>query len=29
VYSRFGLGRSKLRDLALKGEVPGVTKACW
>jgi small subunit ribosomal protein S14 len=29
VYSRFGLGRSKLRDLALKGEVPGVTKASW
>ena len=29
VYSKFGLGRSKLRDLALKGEVPGVTKASW
>ena len=29
VYSRFGLGRNKLRDLALKGEVPGVIKASW
>jgi small subunit ribosomal protein S14 len=29
VYSKFGLGRSKLRDLALKGEIPGVTKASW
>jgi small subunit ribosomal protein S14 len=29
VYRKFGLGRSKLRDLALKGEVPGVVKASW
>jgi len=29
VYSKLGLGRSKLRDLALKGEVPGVIKASW
>jgi small subunit ribosomal protein S14 len=29
VYSKFGLGRSKLRDLAMKGEVPGVIKASW
>ena len=29
VYSRFGLGRNKLRELALKGEVPGVIKASW
>jgi small subunit ribosomal protein S14 len=29
VYSQFGLGRNKLRDLALKGEVPGVIKASW
>jgi len=29
VYRKFGLGRNKLRDLALKGEVPGVTKASW
>ena len=29
VYSKFGLGRSKLRDLALKGEIPGVIKSSW
>ena len=29
VYRKFGLGLSKLRDLALKGEVPGVIKASW
>ena len=29
VYSMFGLGRNKLRDLALKGEVPGIIKASW
>ena len=29
VYRQFGLGRNKLRDLALKGEVPGVIKASW
>ena len=29
VYSKFGLGRNKLRDLALRGEVPGVIKASW
>ena len=29
VYSKFGLGRNKLRDLALKGEVPGIIKASW
>jgi small subunit ribosomal protein S14 len=29
VYSQFGLGRNKLRDLALKGEVPGIIKASW
>jgi len=29
VYSKFGLGRSKLRDLAMRGEVPGVIKASW
>ena len=29
VYRKFGLGRNKLRDLALKGEVPGVIKASW
>src|SRR5437763_1554170 len=29
VYSKFGLGRNTLRDLALKGEVPGIIKASW
>ena len=29
VYKKFGLGRNKLRELALKGEVPGVIKASW
>jgi small subunit ribosomal protein S14 len=29
VYSKFGLGRSKLRQLALRGEIPGVVKASW
>ena len=29
VYSRFGLGRSKLRDAAMNGQVPGLVKASW
>jgi small subunit ribosomal protein S14 len=29
VYRKFGLGRNKLRELAMKGELPGVTKASW
>ena len=29
VYSKFGLGRNKLRDFAMRGEVPGVVKASW
>ena len=29
VYRKFGLGRNKLRDRALKGEVPGIIKASW
>ena len=29
VNRKFGLGRNKLRDLALKGEVPGIIKASW
>jgi small subunit ribosomal protein S14 len=29
VYSKFGLARSKLRDIALRGEIPGVIKASW
>ncbi|MEN9768463.1 MAG: hypothetical protein RLZZ180_93, partial [Pseudomonadota bacterium] len=24
-----GLGRNKLRDHAMKGEIPGLTKASW
>lgn len=27
VYSKFGLGRSKLRDIAMSGKIPGITKA--
>ncbi len=29
VYRKFGLGRSKLRELAMRGEIPGVIKASW
>lgn len=29
VYKKFGLGRNKLREIALRGEIPGVTKASW
>jgi small subunit ribosomal protein S14 len=29
VYRKFGLGRNKLRELALRGEVPGIIKASW
>ena len=29
VYSKFGLARSKLRDIAMRGEIPGLTKASW
>ncbi len=29
VYRKFGLGRSKLRDYVMRGEVPGMTKASW
>lgn len=29
VFSKFGLARSKLRELMMRGEVPGVTKASW
>lgn len=29
VYRKFGLGRSKLRNLAFKGQIPGVVKASW
>ncbi|MBX3641118.1 MAG: 30S ribosomal protein S14 [Nitrosomonas sp.] len=29
VYTKFGLGRSKLRDIAMSGKIPGITKASW
>ena len=29
VYSKFGLGRSKLREIAMSGEIPGMIKASW
>lgn len=29
VFSKFGIGRSKLRELMMRGEVPGITKASW
>ncbi|MBI5108787.1 MAG: 30S ribosomal protein S14 [Rhodocyclales bacterium] len=29
VFSKFGLCRNKLRDIAMRGEVPGMTKASW
>ncbi len=28
-YRKFGLARNKLRDLMMRGEVPGVVKASW
>jgi len=28
-FRKFGLGRMKLRELAMKGEIPGITKASW
>jgi small subunit ribosomal protein S14 len=29
VYRKFGLGRNKLREFAMMGEIPGVIKASW
>ena len=29
VFRKFGLGRTKLRELAMRGEVPGIIKASW
>ncbi|AIL33302.1 30S ribosomal protein S14 [Basilea psittacipulmonis] len=29
VFSKFGLTRHKLREMAMRGEVPGMTKASW
>lgn len=28
-YRKFGLARNKLREIAMRGEIPGVTKASW
>ncbi len=28
-FRKFGLGRSKIREIALRGEIPGMTKASW
>jgi small subunit ribosomal protein S14 len=28
-YRRFGLGRNKLREYAMRGEIPGLRKASW
>ena len=29
VFRKFGLARGKLRDIAMRGEIPGVIKASW
>jgi len=29
VFSKFGLGRIKLRDIAMSGKIPGIIKASW
>jgi small subunit ribosomal protein S14 len=29
VFRKFGLCRNKLREIAMRGEVPGMTKASW
>jgi small subunit ribosomal protein S14 len=29
VFRKFGLGRNKLREIAMRGEIPGLTKASW
>ena len=28
-FRKFGLGRSKLREFAMRGEIPGIVKASW
>jgi len=28
-FRKFGLGRGKIREIAFRGEIPGVTKASW
>ncbi|MDA1074850.1 MAG: 30S ribosomal protein S14 [Proteobacteria bacterium] len=29
VYRKFGLGRNKLREAAMRGDVPGLVKSSW
>lgn len=29
IYSKFGLGRNKLRNIAMSGKIPGMIKASW
>ena len=29
VYRKFGLGRNRLRELAMKGDIPGLVKSSW
>ncbi len=29
VFRKFGLGRIKLREIAMRGEIPGMTKSSW
>ena len=29
VYNKFGLGRNKLREATMRGDVPGLRKASW
>jgi small subunit ribosomal protein S14 len=29
VFRKFGLARGKLRDIAMRGDIPGVIKASW
>jgi small subunit ribosomal protein S14 len=29
VFRRFGLARGKIREVAMRGEIPGLTKASW
>jgi small subunit ribosomal protein S14 len=28
-YRKFGLGRNKLREAAMRGDIPGLVKASW
>lgn len=29
VYRKFGLSRAKIRELAMRGEIPGLMKSSW